>query len=125
MINDNIDIYDAIILNIGFDYEIIVDPTYDKISVINSVQRRIVSEMSEKMYIGEPFYLTKVYNVINKVEGVVDVTSVKPVIKTGAGYSISIPLEEMRSMDGTYLKAPKNCIFEIKNLSTDIRGTAV
>ena len=31
MMNDQIDIYDAIILNLGFDYEMIVRPTRDKI----------------------------------------------------------------------------------------------
>jgi len=50
MLNDNIDIYDAKIMNIGFDYEIIVDSTMDKIEVLNSVQRRLLSELSNKMY---------------------------------------------------------------------------
>ena len=76
MLNDNIDIYDARIINIGFDYEVIVDPTRDKMQVLNSVNQIIKSEFSNKMYIGEPFYLTKVYNLINKVPGVVDTTKV-------------------------------------------------
>ena len=126
MINDNIDIYNALIINIGFDYEIIVDPTRDKIQVLNSVQRRLVSEMSEKMYIGEPFYMTNIFNIINKVDGVVDTSRVTPVLKSGSGYSsIQIPIEQMKSMDGTYLKVPKNCIIEIKNFNTDVRGSAV
>ena len=52
MLNDNIDIYDAKIINIGFDYEIIVDPTKDKTEILNSVQRKLETEMSQKMYIG-------------------------------------------------------------------------
>ena len=51
MLNDNIDIYDAKILNMGFDYEIIVHPTMDKVEVLNSVQRRLASELNNKMYI--------------------------------------------------------------------------
>ena len=126
MLNDNIDIYDAHILNIGFDYEIIVDPTMDKTDVLNRTQRRLRSELSQKMYIGEPFYITNIFNIINKVDGVVDTTKVTPVLKVGSAYSsVSIPIEEMKSMDGTYLKTPKNCIIEIKNLNTDIRGAAV
>jgi len=126
MLNDNIDIYDGLILNIGFDYEIIVDSTMDKIEVLNSVQRRLVSELSNKMYIGEPFYLTNIFNIINKVNGVVDTIKVTPVLKTGTGYSSApVSIEEMKSADGTYIQAPRNVIFEIKNFNTDIRGSAV
>ena len=126
MLNDNIDIYDAKIMNIGFDYEIIVDSTMDKIEVLNSVQRRLASEMSNKMYIGEPFYLTSIYNIVNKVDGVIDTTKVTPVLKTGTGYSSApVSIEEMKSVDGTYIQAPRNVIFEIKFFNTDIRGSAV
>ena len=126
MLNDNIDIYDAKIINIGFDYEIIVDPTKDKVEVLNSVQQKLVAELSQKMYIGEPFYITKILNLINKVDGVIDTTKVTPVIKTGTNYSSApVGIDNMKSMDGTYLKAPKNVIFEIKFLNSDIRGSAV
>jgi hypothetical protein len=126
MLNDNIDIYDATILNIGFDYEIIVHPTRDKIEVLNSVNQKLRSELSNKMYIGEPFYLTNVFNIINKVDGVVDTTKVTTVLKDGVGYnSAPVTIEEMKSPDGTYLRAPRNVIFEIKNFNTDIRGMAL
>ena len=78
------------------------------------------------MYVGEPFYLTNVYNAINKVDGVVDTTKVKPNIKLGTGYSNPpITIEDIKSNDGTYLKAPRNVVFEIKLFNSDIRGTAV
>lgn len=126
MLNDNIDIYDARILNIGFDYEIIVHPTRDKTQVLNSVNRALRTEMANKMYIGEPFYITNIFNIINKVDGVVDTTKVTPILKTGSGYSSApVSIQEMKSMDGTYIMAPRNVIFEIKNFNTDIRGTAV
>jgi hypothetical protein len=126
MLNDNIDIYDAKILNMGFEYEIIVHPSMDKVEVLNSVQRRLVTDLNNKMYIGEPFYLTNIFNIINKVDGVVDTTKVTPVLKTGTGYSSApVSIEEMKSTDGTYIQAPKNVIFEIKNFNRDIRGSAV
>ena len=126
MLNDNIDIYDAKILNMGFEYEIIVHPTMDKTEVLNSVQRRLVTDLNNKMYIGEPFYLTNIFNIINKVDGVVDTTKVTPVLKTGTGYSSApVSIEEMKSTDGTYIQAPRNVIFEIKNFNRDIRGSAV
>ncbi len=125
MLNDNIDIYDAKIMNLGFDYEIIVHPSKDKTEVLNSVQARLVREMSEKMYIGEPFYITNIFNIINKVDGVVDTTKVEPVLKTGTGYSSApVGIDDIKSEDGTYLKAPRYVIFEIKNFNTDVRGSA-
>ena len=126
MLNDNIDIYDAKILNIGFDYEIIVHPTKDKVEVLNSVNQKLRSEMSNKMYIGEPFYITNVLNIINKVDGVVDTLKVTPKLMDGSSYNVApVSIDEMKSADGTYLKAPRNVIFEIKNFSIDIKGTAV
>ena len=126
MLNDNIDIYSAKIINIGFDYEIIVHPSKDKAEVLNTVNIKLQNELSKKMYIGEPFYLTNIYNIINKVDGVVDTTKVKPILKSGALYSSTIVgVNDVKSKDGTYLKAPKNAIFEIKFLNNDIRGTAV
>ena len=126
MLNDNIDMYSAKIINIGFDYEIIVHPTRDKVEVLNSVNIKLQSEFSKKMYIGEPFYLTNVFNIINKVDGVVDTIKVKPILKSGNLYSSSIVgINDVKSKDGTFLKAPRNAIFEIKYLNNDIRGTAI
>ena len=126
MLNDNIDIFDAKIVNIGFDYDIIVHPTKDKDEVLNSINRKLRVEMSNKMYIGEPFYLTNVFNIINKVDGVVDTTRIIPKLMLGTGYrTAAISLHEIKSKDGTYLKAPRNVIFEIKDFSTDIKGAAV
>jgi len=125
MITDRIDIYDAIIMNIGFDYRINVDPTRDKLSVLNSVNRKLKSDMSEKLYIGEPLSISNIYNTINKVNGVVDVKEVNMKIATGGGYSNpSISIEDLLSKDGTRIVPPKNIILEIKNFDRDVRGTA-
>ncbi len=125
MLNDNIDIYDAKILNIGFDYEIIVHPTKDKTDVINQVDLRLRAELSDKLYIGEPFYITNVYNIINKVDGVVDTKNVRVYLRTGAGYNTApISIEQIKSADGTYLMAPRNVVFEIRDFNRDIRGVA-
>ena len=126
MMNDQIDIYDATILNIGFDYEIIVHPSQDKTDVLNQTNMRLKKYLSEKMYIGESFYLTNIYNIINKVPGVVDTIKVIPSLKTGSGYSSPVvSIQEIKSNDGLYLRAPRNVIFEIKNFNSDIRGATV
>lgn len=126
MLNDNIDIYSAKIINIGFDYEIIVDSTRDKVEILNTANQRLIQELTEKMHIGEPFYITQVFNILNKVDGVIDTTMVKPVVKSGIGYSSPlITVEDVKSRDGTYLRCPRNAIYEIKYFDSDIRGAAV
>ena len=125
MLTDRIDIHDATIMNIGFDYQINVDPTRDKLGVLNTVNRKLNDEMSEKMYIGEPFSISNVYNTINKTNGVVDVKEVKMKVASGTGRSNpSISIEDLLSKDGTKLIPPNNIILEIKNFFIDVRGTA-
>ena len=126
MLNDNIDIYDAVIINVGFSYEIIVHPTRDKVEVLNEVNDRLRQELAEKMYIGEPFYITRIYNIINKVDGVVDTTKVIARLTEGENYnSSSVTIHQVKSKDGTFLKAPRNSIYEIKNFNSDVIGRAI
>ena len=125
MLNDNIDIYDAKILNIGFDYQIVVDPTFDKMSVLNAVNRKLRQDMAQKMYIGEPFYITNIWNTVNKTRGVLDCINVRMRLINGAGYNTApVSIEQLLSDDGTYLKTPKNVILEIKNFDKVVRGAA-
>ena len=126
MLNDNIDIYDTKIINLGIDYEIVVDTTMDKILVLNSVNRELNTFFSDKMYIGEPLYITNIMNIINKVDGVIDCQRVKPTVKYGSEYSSqSVRIDDILSKDGTYLKCPRNGVFEIKFFNSDVKGTAV
>ena len=77
------------------------------------------------MYIGEPFYISNIYNIINKVKGVIDVKDVMVNIPTAAGYSSpNITIADMLSADGTYINPPLNVVFEIKDYSNSIRGVA-
>ena len=78
------------------------------------------------MYIGEALYITDIYNLINKTPGVTDTTSVSVLDKFGDAYSTtSLTAESMKSNDGTYIKAPRNVIFEIKYPAQDIQGAAI
>ena len=126
MINDGIDIYDAKVHNLGLSYRIIVDPTMDKFEVLSDVNKRLIEKFNEKMYIGEPIYLTDIYNLINKTPGVSDTVNVLVSDKFGDTYSTTgLTAESMKSKDGTYIRAPKNVIFEIKYPSQDIQGSAI
>ena len=126
MLNDSIDIFDCKVINIGFTYTIVADPEFDKYSVLSDANSKIESMVSEKMFIGEPFYLSKIYNALNKLDGVIDVKRIKCSVKSGSPYSaIDISSDELYSDDGTYLKAPKNAVLEVKFPADDIKGTIV
>jgi len=126
MLNDGVDIFDSKIINVGFTYEAVVDPNLNSISVLSDVDSRLRDLFSEKLYIGEPLYINKIYNTINKTIGIVDTVKVNVEIKTGANYNnLPINIEDILSKDGSYIKTPKNCVLEIKFLNDDIKGTAV
>ena len=75
------------------------------------------------MYIGEPIYLSQIYSILAKVDGVLDVKKVKIYNKSGGAYSTtSINMKDLQSSDGTYYKCPQNAIFELKYSNDDIKG---
>ena len=124
MMSDEIDIFDARIINIGFNYKYTMESGFSKTEVQSKVSAAVRELFEEKLYIGEPVYITKLYQTINRVQGVVDTLKVTPVIKQSANYSnLGLEINEILSKDGTYLKCPKNCVFEIKFLDQDLKGT--
>ena len=125
MLNDVIDIIDAKVLNFGIDFEISVRSNSNPNDVINRVIQKIRSDYNNTFYIGEPIYVSELYNLINKVDGVADVKKLKIFNKSGGNYSASsVNFDDLLSRDATFYKAPKNVIFELKFPNADIRGVA-
>ena len=124
MMSDQIDIFDARIINIGFNYKYNIESGFSKTQVQADVAEAVRELFAEKLYIGEPVYITKLYQTINRVQGVVDTLKVTPVIKQSSNYSnLGLEIDEILSKDGTFLKCPKNCVFEIKFPDQDLKGT--
>lgn len=125
MINDTIDILDAIIINYGIDFSIVVDPFYDRTTVLNTALTTLQVTMSQnKLDIGESISIANIYNTLNKIDGVIDTRNVTLTQKFGSVYSDSvIDLNAMTTFDGNYVNAPKNVIYEVKFPSIDIKGT--
>jgi hypothetical protein len=123
MINDTIDILDAKIINYGIDFNIIVDSLYDKTDILNKALNALYTQVTIKD-IGESISVAEIYNILNKITGVIDVTSVRIVPKIGGSYSDTyINFDKATTYDGKYVNAPKNAIFEIKFPTLDIKGT--
>lgn len=124
MINDTIDILDAKIINLGIEFIAIANIEANKYDVLTDAIEELKNFYERKLDIGEPLSLTEIYNRLNKLDGIVDVTRVKVVQKTGTNYSdVGFDIDDSYSDDGRYLIAPDNVIFEIKFPENDIKGT--
>ena len=124
MINDTIDILDARIINIKINFVAVVDYTQDKIGALTAAITEIEEMFEQKMDIGQPIYISKIYDVLNNLDEIVDVTNVKITNETGGLYSDQVlNLKEYISADGRILYAPKNTVYELKYPDLDIKGT--
>ena len=124
MINDTIDILDAKIINIGIEYTAVAGLDANKYELLDIANTRLQQFYNQKLEIGDPFYITDVFNEVNKIEGIIDVSRVKIVHKNGVNYSQqAFNLDESYSDDGRYIIAPTNAVFEIKFPDVDIKGT--
>ena len=126
MMNDNLEIHDAIVLNYGIDFTVMADNFYNTDEVMSNCIDELEEYYSETAYIGEPMYLTRIYEVLNKTEGVIDVKKVSVYNKSGGNYSTySLDFNQIISSDGTFYKVPKNVILELKYVDSDIKGTVL
>ena len=125
MINDTIDILDAIIINVGIDFNIISDSFYDRTDILNKALITLQVLFNNRKYdIGESISIAEIYNTLNKLDGVIDTTSVVVTQKFGGFYSDNvIDLDAMTTFDGKSINAPKNVIYEVKFPAIDIKGT--
>ena len=124
MINDTIDILDGRIINVGIEFDAVSTLEASRFDVLNNATVALAQFYKNKRQIGEPFYLSDIYNQINKLPGVVDTTRVKIVQKTGLNYasSINFNIDDNMSADGRYIDVPDNAVIELKYPDVDIKG---
>ena len=124
MINDTIDVLSAKIINIGIEFTAIATMDANKYDVLNDAVATLNNLFSRQREIGEVFYFTDIYNELNNMDGIVDVSRVKVIRKSGAGYSEHFyDIDANISDDGRYINVPQNVIFELKYPEIDIKGT--
>ena len=124
MISDSIDILDAEIVNFGVNYEVMIDINANRFSVLNACTDRLARLLSTKNDIGEYISVTNIYKELQKVQGVVDVTAVEIVSKSGGIYSESnYDFDAALSADARRVMAEPNIVFELKYPNLDIRGS--
>lgn len=123
MINDTIDILNARILNISVDFSIVADTETNKFDILATCISKLQQYFSVLPDIGEAFYITDIYKILNDVDGVVDTKNVVVKQKIGARYAdLGFNVKENMSADGRYFVIPEDVIVEVKYPLEDIKG---
>jgi hypothetical protein len=124
MINDSIDILDGKIVNYGIKFTAIGSNERAKYDILTDAINQLKKDFSMTMDFGEQIIISKVYQSLNKVNGILDVTSVTIEEKIGDKYSDSyFSFKNNTSSDGRYINVPSNVIMELKYPNSDIKGT--
>ena len=124
MINDTVDILDAVVANFGINYKVVLDLEANRYTTVNKANAAIAKHLRKNIYdIGEEILITDFYKILQKVEGIVDVVDLEIVGKGGASYSdFYYDFEGALSANGRRITAEKNIVFELKFPNIDIKG---
>jgi len=123
MINDTVDILDPFIINFGINFVVKPEVNSNKFDVLNNCVEALANEFSTAMFVGESISLSKIFNILNNVNGVNDTVKVQITNKNSANYSnVFFSIQENVSPDGDMIVCPKNAIFEMKFPEVDIKG---
>ena len=123
MINDTIDILDPFIINFGINFIVKPETKSNKFEVLDACVAALAAEFSTPLYIGERLSISRIFNILNNVNGVNDVVRVNIVNKNSSAYSsVFFSIQDNMSLDGDYILTPSNAILEMKFPSVDIKG---
>jgi hypothetical protein len=127
MINDTIDILDAEIVNIGIEFNLVSKVASNKFEVLEVATSALRNKYFNYVFdIGEPIFITDIYQTLNRVPGVADTLDVKILQKSNSAYSqIAYDVDYFTSPDGRYVAIPQNAAYEVKFTLLDIKGTVV
>lgn len=137
MINDYVEIKSGRIINLSFEADLIVDKNYNKADVLRSAINTIKDYMDvNKHLMGEEIYVGDLQKEIGKIDGVINLISLKVFNETGSDYSKSTVSQEVIPVGGEEeavryevdLEATDGILYnegdtmmEIKKPETDIR----
>ena len=132
MISDAIDILDAIIVNLKFEFNVVIDPSLNKNTLLQEVINRLVTFFNIKnFHIDQPIIISEVVNTIYSVKGILSVDydpskmfkNLNGIInnRTYSNYSFDV---ETNITKGVIIPPPGG-IFEVRYPEVDIVGKAI
>jgi len=126
MITDSIDILDGKVINYGINFTAVGSNDRSKYDILTDAIEQLKTDFAHTADFGEAFTITKVYDSLKKVDGLIDVTSVIIEEKIGGIYSDSqFNFKSNTSSDGRYINVPLNVVMELKFPNSDIKGTII
>lgn len=126
MINDTVNIKDGFVVNIAVDFSIVLRPNYAGNQVLNKCIITLKDYFDiDKWQVSQPIFLTDIYTILDRVEGVQTVKSVDIYNKSGesAGYSKYAYDVKGATQNNTVFPSQDPSIFEVKYPNSDIRGS--
>lgn len=130
MLNDYIQVKSGKIINIGVDVDVMVENNVSKSVVVSTIIKSITDYFkTDNFQMGDNIYLSNLMEVINNINGVLNVIDMKIINKNGDGYSNTLSMQSVEIDDQWYidfednytLYSEINSLFEIKYPSKDIR----
>lgn len=131
MLNDYVAIADGQIVNLGFEFDLLVEKDYPQSQIISNVINNVKDFMDiNKHHMGENIYLGQLIENVNNVGGVTNVIDIRVFNKVGEGRYSMNEIEQpyvdtttrqiMVSDEYTLFGNPKS-MFEVKYPEKDIR----
>lgn len=123
MVSDAVNIYDAFVVNIGINYDIVLRPNYSGRDVIlrcNNVLKDYFN--TGKWNINQPVNVASIYTLLDKVAGVQTVQKVEVINKQGGNYSNFAYDVNTAERNNIIYPSFDPCIFEVKYPDQDIKG---
>lgn len=129
LISDAIDILDARVIDVGLDFEVVVDPSNNKKLVVQQVISKLKSFFNVRNFqIDQPIIMSDVFNVIFNNPGVVAVNSIVLKGLDGLVQNRSYSTEQFDVRANTVkgmIIGPPGSIFEVRYPNFDLQGAAI
>jgi hypothetical protein len=128
MLTDAIVIKDAFIINIGVNFDVILQPNFNNRLVLNNCIDALINYFNiDNWQINQPILINNVRNVLDNIEGVQTVKKLEIVNKVGTNENYSEFAYDIKGATINEVLYPSldPSIFEIKYPDTDIQGRVV
>jgi len=128
MISDAIDVLDARIINITLNFDVLIDPTLNKSTVLQNVLTKLQTTFNIKNFnIDQPIVISDINNVIFSVQGILSINNIKfqniSGIVNNRTYS-NVTYDVSANQKQGILFPPGGGIFECRYPEVDIIGNA-
>jgi len=128
MLTDAIRIKDAFVINIGVNFDIIIQPNYNNRLIINNCIDALTAYFDiDKWQINQPILINNLRNVLDNVDGVQTVKKLEIVNKVGESLGYSKYAYDIKGSTINEILYPSldPSIFELRYPDTDIQGRIV